>query len=251
MSTRAAKVIAKATKSHQHQFKKGTLKPINQLIRNEYEDHKLVTFKKRNKILFQHRDTTQYRNPLVSHELRSYRQQIKNCQSVDELHQLSLQFASSSKSDISLLCDEVMKQCIKLRDHKECLNVLQSMYQHKIPRSIATYNILFDGYVSYDQTQTAINMYHEWMLKKENFIKHPHVRPNIITANTLLSGCKHRADISMTKQIWHDIIIEHNIKPNIATYVNLITIYGRAGLADYCYSLFTNMITQVWYKFII
>ena len=140
-----------------------------------------------------------------------------------------------------------MKQCIKLRDHTKCLDVLESMYQHNIPRSIASYNILFDGYTSYDETQTAINIYHQYMLKNENFRKNPDLRPNIITANTLLSGCKHAADINLVKQIWNDIIIQHKIKPNIATYVHLITIYGRAGLADYCYALFTNMITQVWY----
>ena len=249
MSSNASRVLSKmgmnSTKQHKHKFQKGIPKTFNQTIRKEIQDEQLASiYKQKRNVLFHKRDTTSYYNPLISTELRSYREQIKSCSSTDELYEI-ISTLPVSKSDWTILCDQVMKQFIKLNDHTQCLNVLQSMYQHNVPRSLATYNILFDGYITYGNTQSALDIYHKYLLKYENLNENPLLKPNIVTANTLLSGCKHKADINLAKQIWNDIIIEHNIKPNIATYINLIAVYGKAGLPDYCYALFTNMITKV------
>eukprot|EP01083_Nonionella_stella_P067955 180079_1 len=237
MSSRAARLCSVVPQKHT--LYKEMPKPINRLQQDEFATKKKVIHKTRHNVTLQKRDTTLYHNPLLSKPLRSYRQKIKSCTSMDQVHSMLSNLSSIPKYDLSVLCDDFMKQCIKLQQHEECLNILESMYKHHIPRTLASYNILFDGYATYDRTDKAIQIYHEYMLKHDT-----HLQPNIITANTLLSGCKYKANVDLSKQIWNDIILQHNIKPNIATYIILITIYGRAGLADYCYALFTNMITQ-------
>eukprot|EP01084_Bolivina_argentea_P282075 482756_1 len=243
MSSRTSRACTSVS-THKHQLLKEIPKCSNHLVKDCYTNHKKLIDQKRRNVLFQKRDTTLYYNPLLSNELRSHRRKIQNCDSIEEINDILSNLSSISKSNISILCNDYMKQCIRLQKHTECINILQAMYHHNIPRTLATYNIIFDGYVTYDNTHSAMKIYSEYMLTNENMKSNIDLQPNIITANTLLSGCKHRANIYLVKQIWNDIVMEYNIIPNIATYNILITIYGRAGLTDHCYALFTNMIIK-------
>ena len=240
---KAKTLMSKA--SQQHLFMKELPKVSNhirqeQLFESRSEMHK----KRRQQISALQRDTSQYENPFVSKTVRSYRRRIRQSESIDDIYEMleNLPSKSTTNSDLSVLCDEVLKQCIKLRQHRDCVKILELMYEHEIPRTLATYNIIIDGYTSNNDIHSAMDIYHEYMA-----INDIHLTPNIITVNTLLAGCKHRGNIHMANLIWNEFILGQGIDPNVNTYTLMITVYARAGLPDHCYALFNDMVTQVWY----
>ena len=139
---KAKTLVSKA--SHQHLFMKELPKVSNHIRQEQLFELKSEMHKRRHQqtsaLL---RDTSQYENPLVSRTLRSYRSRIRQSESIDDIYEMleNLPSHSTTDSDLSVLCDEVMKQCIKLRQYRDCLKILELI--------VRTRNTTDIGYIQY------------------------------------------------------------------------------------------------------
>ena len=119
VAAKTKKLVTKA--SQQHLFIKELPKVSNHTRQDQLFKWKSETQKRRHQqISAPQRNTSQYENPFVSKTVRSYRRRIRQSESIGNIYEMldNLPSKCTTNSDLSVLCEKVMKQCIKLRQHQ-------------------------------------------------------------------------------------------------------------------------------------
>ena len=166
-----------------------------------------------------------------SDEFQDIRQQIFRCRDGKSILKLL-------KRDSRILEQSVytsaMTKCGELGDIKNACKVMKRMHKKDIPRDRNCYNILFRA-LSLNEKVYEYPKYINWMVQKDNIL------PDIITATTLIGGCKKRGDEETAENVWNDIIIKFNLTPTDITYVQMISVYAKSANKEKAQKSFKQM----------
>lgn len=166
-----------------------------------------------------------------SAEFQSIRQQIFRCKDGHSIQQL-LQ-STPTKFDSSVYTAAITK-CGELGDTKHAAKMIKIMRKHQVQRDRNCYSILFRA-LALNEKSYEFPKYLQWMMAKDG------IKPDIVCATILIGGCKKRGDVETAETVWNDMILKFGMEPTELTFVQMLSVYAKAGDTEKAQRTFKDM----------
>ncbi|OVA17300.1 Pentatricopeptide repeat [Macleaya cordata] len=114
-----------------------------------------------------------------------------------------------------------------------CLKYAQFIFENMPERNIITWNSMISGYGSHGDCVKAFKLFDE--------MKGSGVPPDEITFLALISSCSHSGLIEEGLRLFQSMKRDYGIEPGMEHYVNMVSLFGRAGLLDEAYRFVQRM----------
>ncbi|XP_041989536.1 pentatricopeptide repeat-containing protein At4g02750-like [Salvia splendens] len=110
-----------------------------------------------------------------------------------------------------------------VEDHNLGLNIFRKMAE----RDIVSYNTIISSYGFHGHARQALLLFDE--------MKSLAMRPSGATFVGLLSACSHAGLVDEGRSLYHSMVVDYGIRPNVEHYSCMVDLLGRAGrIGDAC-----------------
>ena len=154
-----------------------------------------------------------------SREFQSVRQQIFRCKDGHAIKRLLT--SSTTKFDQSVYTAAITK-CGELGDTEHAAKMIKIMRKHRVDRDRNCYSILFRA-LALNERSYEFPKYLRWMMARDG------LQPDIVCATILIGGCKKRGDVETAETVWNDMIVRMGLEPTELTFVQMLSVYAKAG----------------------
>lgn len=117
------------------------------------------------------------------------------------------------------------------------LNLAFQVFENMSKKDVNAWNSMILGFGMHGEVESAL-MYFKKMVDEEG------LQPNSITFVGLLNVCKHRGLTNEGREIFHKMVKEYEIVPDLEHYGCLVDLLARAGFIDEALDVVSNMPMQ-------
>ncbi|XWS76743.1 hypothetical protein CRYUN_Cryun01aG0204000 [Craigia yunnanensis] len=108
-----------------------------------------------------------------------------------------------------------------------------SIFNQMKERNIVTYNTIISAHGIYGLGEHVFQFFEQ--------MKEARIRPNKVTFIALLTACSHADLVDRGWSVYHSMIYDYNIPPDMEHYSCIVDLLGRAGHLDDAYDLIKKM----------
>lgn len=172
-----------------------------------------------------------------SNKIKIIKNKIYQCQSSNEIKEIIKydKLNEIDKIDKSIF-GAAIKKCGKLKNWKLAIKIFNLMDKYKIDKSLIEYNIIINTLCKNDKIEIALNIF-------KNIPNN--ISIDIEIYNCLISGCKYRNNIKLAENLWNELHLKQELKPDLITYNSMINIYTKCGLMNKSEYLFKTMYNKI------
>ncbi|GMN50185.1 hypothetical protein TIFTF001_019345 [Ficus carica] len=111
----------------------------------------------------------------------------------------------------------------------------EKVFDEMMERDISTYNVIISALGMHGKSIEAIEMFRA-MIKQG-------LRPNSITFVGVLNACSHRGLVELGFEMFHSMVRDYNIEPQVEHYGCMVDLLGRVGRLEEAFSFIKRMKT--------